>query len=277
MSTPTALVTPPNAVRWSVLVQHLDSATPLIEVDADQVCTTASIGKVLLLITVAERVESGLLDADVLLSRSDVDPVADSGLWQHLDVEQLSVSDVCSLVGAASDNLATNVLVSLVGLDQVAETGQRLGMTQTALNDIVRDNRLPEHPSALSSGSASDLVRLCRALDGADGVSRGASGMVTGWLSTNTDLSMVASAFGLDPLAHVDVDRGIELWNKTGTNDGVRCDIGVVGQGAIKVGYAALANWTPQGPDDPTRDDVLTSMRNIGELIRNSIGSARAR
>ena len=152
MSTPTALVTPPNAVRWSVLVQHLDSATPLIEVDADQVCATASIGKVLLLITAAERIESGLLGAEAPLSRSDVDPVADSGLWQHLDVEELSVSDVCSLVGATSDNLATNVLVSSVGLDQVAETGQRLGMTQTALNDIVRDNRLPEHPSCAVVG-----------------------------------------------------------------------------------------------------------------------------
>ncbi len=277
MSTPTALVTPPNAVRWSVLVQHLDSATPLIEVDADQVCATASIGKVLLLIAVAERIESGLLSADAHLSRSDVDPVADSGLWQHLDAEQLSVNDLCSLVGATSDNLATNALISSVGLEQIAETGQRLGMTHTALNDIVRDKRLPEHPSALSSGSARDLVRLCRVLDEADGVSRGASGKVTGWLSTNTDLSMIASALGLDPLAHVDVDRGIELWNKTGTNDGVRCDIGVVCQGAIKVAYAALANWTPQGPDDPTRDDVLTSMRNIGQLIRRSIESTAAR
>ena len=120
-------------------------------------------------------------------------------------------------------------------------------------------------------------MRLCRALDRADGVSRGASDKVKGWLSTNTDLSMVASAFGLDPLAHVDVDRGIELWNKTGTNDGVRCDIGVVRRGATNVAYAALANWTPHGLDDPTRDDVLTSMRNIGQLIRSSIGSTPAR
>ncbi len=85
----------------------------------------------------------------------------------------------------------------------MAEIGRHLGMSHTALNDIVRDHRLPEHPSALSSGSARDLVRLCRRSGDADGVSPGAAGMVTGWLSTNTDLSMVASAFGLDPLAHV--------------------------------------------------------------------------
>jgi beta-lactamase class A len=203
--------------------------------------------------------------------------VADSGLWQRLDVEQLSVNDLGALVGATSDNLATNVLITLVGLDQVAETGQRLGMSQTALHDIVRDHRLPEHPSVLSSGSARDLVRLCRLLETADEIPPGICGMVTGWLSTNTDLSMVTSAFGLDPLAHGDVDRGIQLWNKTGTNDGVRCDIGVVRQGGHTVTYAVLANWKTRGPDDPTRDDVLTAMRDIGELIRGSLASTSTR
>lgn len=276
MNTPTALISLPTTVRWSILVQRLDSATPLLEVDADQVCATASIGKVLLLITAAERIESGALDAAARLSRSAVDPVADSGVWQHLDVQELSVTDVCGLVGATSDNLATNVLISCVGLDQVAETGRHLGMLQTALNDIVRDHRLPEHPSALSSGSARDLVRLCRMLGDADGVSPGAAGMVTGWLSTNADLSMVASAFGLDPLAHVDIDRGIELWNKTGTNDGVRCDIGLVRHGGATVAYAALANWSPEAQYDPARDEVLMTMRRIGRLIGTSLGRTPA-
>ena len=48
------------------------------------------------------------------------------------------------------------------------------------------------------------------------------------WLSANTDLSMVASAFCLDPLAHFEPDRGIMLVNKTGTNAGVRADAGRV-------------------------------------------------
>ena len=73
------------------------------------------------------------------------------------------------------------------------------------------------------------------------------------------------------------VDRGIQLWNKTGTNDGVRCDIGAVRQGDETVTYAALANWTPQGPNDTTRDDVLTAMRDIGLLIKKTLAKAATR
>ena len=98
-------------------------------------------------------------------------------------------------------------------------------------------------------------------LDEARDISVNAAGQVRGWLSTNTDLSMVASAFGLDPLAHTAEDRGVTLWNKTGTNDGVRCDVGVVRRASSSVTYAVLANWSPQGPSDPIRDEVLAAMQ----------------
>lgn len=276
MSSPAEAITLPSTARWSVRVVHSDHPKPLLEVDVDRVCATASIGKVLLLVTVAERVESGELRADAQVSRANLEPVADSGLWQHLDVDHLSVPDLCALVGATSDNLATNALIALVGLDAVTHAGRRMGMTQTALHDIVRDDRSPNHPSALSSGTASDLVLLCQNLAGEREVSPAVSSQVARWLSTNTDLSMVASAFGLDPLAHVDSDRGFRLWNKTGTTSGVRCDIGVVGHGAATVTYAALANWTPQHPSDPTRDEVLYAMNEIGRLIRGSLAGSTA-
>jgi len=277
VSTDSTLANLPSGVLWSVLVTHAERTTPLLEVDADRVCSTASIGKVLLLIATAELIESGALGADALLSRSVVTPVADSGLWQHLDVDSLSVNDLCTIVGATSDNLATNVLISAVGLRQVSDTGRRLGLRRTALHDIVRDHRLPEHPQSLSSGSARDLVRLCRVLHDSSEISPGVCSKVTGWMSTNTDLSMVASAFGLDPLAHVDVDRGVRLWNKTGTNDGVRCDMGVVEVGDEAVTYAVLANWTPRESNDTTRDVVLAAMRGIGTLIRESLTNAQTR
>lgn len=271
MSLPAARLNLPEAVRWSVLVEHSASGTPLVEVEAKQVCATASIGKILLLIRISEGIESGELHPDTLLDRRNVDRVADSGLWQHLDVSRLSVADLCSLVGATSDNLATNALITSVGLGSVDATGRRLGMTTTALHDIVRDQRLPEHPPVLSSGSAGDLVHLCQLLDDADELLPAVANRVTSWLSINTDLSMVASAFGLDPLAHCDTDRGIRLWNKTGTNDGVRCDVGVVHLGTESVTYAVLANWTPLEPNDATRDDALAAMRRIGAVIRDSL------
>jgi beta-lactamase class A len=79
---------------------------------------------------------------------------------------------------------------------------------------------------------------------------------------------MVASAFDLDPLAHVDADRGIHLANKTGTIDTARADVGVVEGPAATVAYAVLASWR-DGED--LRDAVLRDMNRIGRLIREHI------
>jgi beta-lactamase class A len=263
----------PASVTWSVLVRRSGGDAPLLEVDADRLCATASIGKVLLLITVAEQLETGALAGEAVLSRKNVPPVADSGLWQHLAVDVLPVTDVCALVGATSDNLATNVLVDAVGLDAVSSTARRLGMSKTALHDVVRDHRTPEHPAALSTGTAAELVQLLTLLDEASNISSTAARQVRQWLSTNNDLSMVASAFGLDPLAHATEDRGLTLWNKTGTNDGVRCDVGVVRQEYESVTYAVLANWNPLGPSDPVRDEALAGMNRIGHLVRDALAA----
>jgi beta-lactamase class A len=204
-----------------------------------------------------------------------VDPVADSGLWQHLAVDSLPVTDAARLVAAVSDNVATNVLIELIGLDSVAETASDLGLTHTALLDIVRDQRTHEDPPALSTGNAAELARLCRDIEQGRALSPAASEQVRDWLSVNTDLSMVAAAFGLDPLAHVDTDRALRLWNKTGTNVGVRCDVGVMRHAARDdtepVAYAVLARWQPDDTTDRTRDDVLATMREVGALVRAAL------
>ena len=60
-------------------------------------------------------------------------------LWQHLQIDELSVSDCISLIAASSDNLATNILLTRVGLDAVSGCGRALGLTATSLNDYVRE------------------------------------------------------------------------------------------------------------------------------------------
>ena len=154
----------------------------------------ASVGKVLLLIEVART-----LDLAEPLTRTREDAVADSGLWQHLAVDTLPAGDLAALVGAVSDNLATNVLLRRVGLDAVRRTAGELGLEHTALHDRVRDARTAAHPPALSTATASELSLLFTRLDE----------RVLGWLALDADLSMVAGGLGLDPLAHVEPERGI--------------------------------------------------------------------
>jgi beta-lactamase class A len=225
--------------------------------DPDAVLPAASMGKVLLLVTVA----AGGVPLDRPLARTREDAVADSGLWRHLAVDALPAGDLAVLVGAVSDNLATNVLLRAVGLDAVRATGAALGLRATGLHDRVRDHRGPEHQPALSTASAAELSRLFADLAAGRVVSPEVSARVLGWLALNTDLSMVASAFGLDPLAHAVVR------NKTGTDEGVRADAGVVEGPGGAFAYAALAAW--DGGDHV--DAVLAAMRALGERLRAAI------
>lgn len=251
---------------WSIHICDAASNSVLFEEAPDAMMRTASVGKVLLLITAAMLIETGELDPAERLHRRAEDAVADSGIWQRLSVDALPITDLCELVGAASDNLATNALLRRIGLEAVTLTATHYGLHQTVLLDRVRDRRGPQHPWTLSTGTATELAHLLSQLSRDHTGGRSPSNRVWGWLANGLDLSMVAAGWGLDPLAHSASDRGLMLRHKTGTDDGVRCDVGVLSGPARSVAYAVLANWDPDGPDE--RDAVLDRMRHFGLQIR---------
>ena len=251
------------AIAWSACVVDAATGEVLDTCDADRVLPTASAGKLLLLLEVARRLASGDLDPAALLRRTPVDEVTDSGLWQHLRVDALPVEDVAVLVASVSDNLATNILLREVGLDAVAAVGPSLGLPTLRLLDRVRDARTAEHPPTLSEGSAHDLARFAALLATEEMVEWS---LLRRWLSAGVDLSLVAGDLGLDPLAHVHDDRGLRLLNKTGTDDGVRADVGILGVGDRVVAYAVVASWPPTY-GDVQRDAAISAMRAVGARL----------
>ncbi|GAA1991946.1 serine hydrolase [Terrabacter lapilli] len=263
-----------GGVTWSVSVRD-SSGMPLGGVGEDVPLRTASVGKVLLLVETARLIASGELSPDEPLTRSLDLWVGDSGLWHTLSVESLPLVDVAALVGAVSDNLATNVLLRRVGLAEVAARATSLGLRATALHDQVRDVRGAEHPVTLSTGSASELSALMSRLAAGTAVGGDADRMVRQWLSANVDQSMVGSALveqgGLDPIAHhASLDLPITFWNKTGTDDGVRADVGALSSDGRTVTWAAIANWDPTPGttlDHLTVWAVLRGMHHVGEQV----------
>lgn len=299
-----------GGVTWSVLVQT-DEGMPVGAVGAESALRTASVGKVLLLLETARAVTEGEVSGDELLTRTVDEWVADSGLWHTMAVESLPVTDVAALVGAVSDNLATNVLLRRIGLDAVARRAVVLGLRATALHDRVRDVRTTEHAATLSTGSAAELAGLMARVAASTAVSPAADALVRQWLSANVDLSMVGSVLveqaGVDPIAHSVVlarqaaadssvaghAPGLVLWNKTGTDDGVRADVGAVTRHGRTVTWAAIANWSVAGGRGADRVEagpafeaagaagmsradlttwaVLRGMRQVGELVLDTV------
>jgi len=250
-------------VAWSLRIER-DGAV-LADIDAAAVRPTASMGKVLLLAEVARQASEGRLDLTEVRGPAPDDLVADSGLWQHLTERELSLASMAVLVAAVSDNIAANVLLRQVGLTAVQQASADLGMPQTRMLDRIRDSRGPGDPAMPSAGRASDLARLMSLIASGDAFGPVVSGVLAGWLSLNTDLSMVAGALGADPLAHAASDGGVRLFNKTGTDAGVRADAGHVSGANGAVSYAVIATWEPGRAELVL--PVLGAMRAIGDLI----------
>lgn len=248
--------------RVSASVVDLNSGKTLVAIDDRIVLPTASIGKVLLLIEVAARLGSRDGSGFGILDKTPQDAVGDSGLWQHLQVPSLPVTDLATLVGATSDNLATNVLLRHVGLAAVRARTESLGLMRTALLDLVRNSRGPDDAPQLSVGSTAELSWLFGALARNEIVDPATSKRVLGWLSLNSDLSLVAGAFGLDPLSHRGLDHDTLLVNKTGTDRGVRAEVGALRGTGRAVAYAVSVQFT----DDSlgTRMRVLDALRTVG-------------
>jgi len=248
--------------KVSVAAVDLQSGQSIFAVDERIVLPTASVGKILLLIEVSARLTEHSLSDFAIIDRQLSDAVADSGLWQHLQAPSLPIADLAALVGATSDNLATNVLLRHVGLPAVRRRTESLGLVRTALLDAVRDARGPDDAPQLSVGSTAELAWLFYALAHGHIIDGPTSQRVLSWLSLNTDLSMVASAFGRDPLVHRGVDHNTWMVNKTGSDAGVRSEAGVLRGPRGGLAYAVSVHFDDR--DLATRLRVMDALRTLG-------------
>lgn len=246
----------------SASILDLSTGLVLCAIDDRIVLPTASVGKVLLLIEVSARLTAREFSGYGILDKSPDDTVKDSGLWQHLQAPSLPIADLGALVGATSDNLATNVLLRTIGLDAVRARAESLGLARSALLDFVRETRGPDDAPQLSVGSTAELSWLFGALYRGQVVDAVTSRRVISWLSLNNDLSMVASAFGLDPLSHRVVDHGIHLVNKTGTDVGIRSEVGILQGPRAAVSYAVTVKFDDDSLQKRLR--AMEALRTIG-------------
>jgi beta-lactamase class A len=240
----------------------LTSTETLISIDDRVVLPTASLGTILLLVEVSARLTARDMSGYGIVDKVAADGMGDVGLWQHLQVPALPMGDLAAFVASSSDSLATNLLLRQISLDAVRQRAESLGLAQTALLDFVRGTRGPDDAPQLSVGSTSELAWLLGALARGEIVDAVTSQRVMGWLSLNSDLSMVAGAFGLDPLAHRTADHELLLVNKTGTDGGVRCEVGALRGPRATVSYAVSVQFDDASLVDRLR--VLDAMRIVG-------------
>lgn len=232
-----------SGARVSVRIDDLDGGSQMLAGDDHVTLPIGGLGVVPLLVEVAAEIEAGSLDPLEIIDRTQVQGVAVAGVWQHLKAPALPVSDIAVLAAASGDALAANALLQRVGLEAVRARIEQLGLSRTALLDRFRDDRGPDDAPHEALSTAREMTRLFAGLVNSTVVSPGVSAQVAEWLSLNSDLSLVASATGLDPFAHENDQHGLLFVNKTGRAAGVRAEAGVLGGPRAGVAYALVVNF----------------------------------
>ena len=233
---------PPGATG-AVRIDDLDGGTAVLSGDDFLTLPVGGLGVVPLLIETAAAFESGRLDALEIVDRASVAGAAHGGTWQHLKAPALPLTDLALLAASTGDALAANALLHRVGLQSVRARLEHLGLRRTAVLDRFRDDRGPDDAPHVALSTAREMAQVFAGLVNSTIVSPGVSAQVAEWLSLNHDLSLVASATGLDPFAHENDQHGLLFVNKTGRAPGVRAEAGVLGGPRAGVSYALLVNF----------------------------------
>jgi beta-lactamase class A len=242
----------------------------LVEHRADLVLPLASVGKLLLLVETARQIAAGTREAVEPVDLLDEDYCGGSGLLRGLTARRWTIGDLALLAASVSDNTATNALLRVVGLDQVNDGAAELGLAQTRILDQVREPRTPEHAPTFAVGTARELAGLAGRIGAPASDERQWAGLVLGWLAANTDRGMVPALIPHDPEddrlpAESPLPAGTPVsWvaNKTGTDAGIRSDVGVVVGTWRRVGYAVLTTCEPG-----QEFTMLQAIRRVGSLV----------
>jgi beta-lactamase class A len=229
-----------SGARVSVHVSDLDSDNVVLAGDDFLTSPIGGLGILPLLIEVAARFDDGSLDPLEIVERARIEQVEGAGVWRHLRAPALPLCDLAVLAAATGDSLAVNLLLDRVGIETVHARIASLGLERLALLDRLRDRRGPDDAPHFALGSARELAGLFAAMVNTTLVNAAVSAQVSEWLSLNEDLSLVASATGLDPFAHDDDHHGLLFVNKTGRDAGVRAEAGVLAGPRAGVAYALV-------------------------------------
>lgn len=232
-----------SGAKVSVRIDDLDGSTAVLAGDDFLTLPVGGLGVVPLLVETAASFESGRLDALEIVDRAAVAGAAHGGTWQHLKAPALPLTDLALLAASTGDALAANALLHRVGLQSVRARIEQLGLRRTALLDRFRDDRGPDDAPHVALSTAREMAQVFAGLVNSTIVSPGVSAQVAEWLSLNHDLSLVASATGLDPFAHENDQHGLLFVNKTGRAPGVRAEAGVLGGPRAGVSYALIVNF----------------------------------
>ena len=187
-------------------------------VNGDEVFAIGSSIKIPVLMEFFRKAEAGLIDPGEHLTLREEHMVGGSGVLQFLTPGEASLPliDYATLMINLSDNVATNILIDLVGMDDVNSLLRELGHEVTMLQRRMIDWEAARAGKENIS-TPREAVKLLTALINRDGLSD--------YVCESTLNIMKKPKRGV---FRETVPQSIEIANKPGGVDGAQCDWGLV-------------------------------------------------
>lgn len=187
--------------------------------NCDMPLEAASVIKVPIMVEAFRQKEAGLIDFDAPVTIRKEDKLPSCGALTYLhDGVTVTVGDLVTLMIILSDNTATNLMIGMLGIENINMTIDDLGLTGTRLNRMLFRPELSRQ-GIQNYVSAVDMGKLLQ-------------GMLLGEI-----VSLEASARMLEILGNQRLNgklpfhlhsRDIGCAHKTGEDDGITHDVGVI-------------------------------------------------
>lgn len=187
--------------------------------NADMPLEAASVIKLPIMVEAFRQKEAGLIDFDAPITIRKEDKLPSCGALTYLhDGVTVTVGDLVTLMIILSDNTATNLMIGMLGIDNINMTIDDLGLTGTRLNRMLFRPELSRQ-GIQNYVSAVDMGKLLQGILHGEIVSAEASArmlQILGDQRLNGKLPFYLHG------------EGIRCAHKTGEDDGITHDVGVI-------------------------------------------------
>ncbi|MBA3415555.1 MAG: serine hydrolase [Chloroflexia bacterium] len=230
-----------------VFARHLGTGEE-VRVNADAETATASTIKVPILIELFRQVETGEVDLEARLPVTQAVRTVGSGVLRELsDGVELSVLDHATLMIVVSDNISTNALIDLVGLERVNRTMAELGFPRTRLKRRLDFPAIGQDARNLAVSTPAELAGIMAALATGAFLSEASRTAILEIMGRQHYLDLVPRYLPYSPYREElgEPDNGLRIANKTGGWRGMRADIALVAWPGTRYVIAAVTEGDP--------------------------------
>ncbi len=203
--------------RWGIVIANAATGDRL-ELNPDMIFPAASMIKVPIMYEIMRQAAAGKLSLDAALRINDEDKVGGAGILKELQAGKVfTVRELVTLMIILSDNMATNMLIDLIGTETVNQTAAELGLKSTVLRRRMMDFAAAQAGKE-NQTSAADMALIFAKIHTSAGLPRAYGGLM---------LDILGRQQIQDKLPFY-LPGGITLAHKTGTLAGVEHDAGIL-------------------------------------------------